>query len=257
MAGKPRLLSFDDVHRIRTTGEPDAALAAELGVSLYSIRTTRSGHRWRNHPTPPAKKKPGLPFKPDLPCAFEPAPFALPGEEWRPAVGWEVHYRVSNFGRVYSLHQTGRLVVGMCVNGTYRILKVRSEGRGANLPVHCMVLEAFRGPRPSPRHEGCHNNGKPGDNRLDNLRWDTAAGNQADRKLHGTDHFRGTTGLTPECVHQMRTCPDVTLDEWASRLGVSRGTVAAARAGRTWKEVTTPPLLKRKRTGGDSSGERP
>jgi hypothetical protein len=256
MAGKPRLLTLDQVHRIRTTGESDAVLAAEFGVSSYSIRTARSGHRWKDHPTPPVRRPPGLPVKPDLPCQFDPAAFAMPGEEWRPAVGWEVHYRVSNMGRVYSLHQTGRMVIGMCVNGTYRILKVRSQGRKANLPVHCMVLEAFVGPRPTPSHEGCHNNGKPGDNRLDNLRWDTAVANSADKVRHGTARYRrGGIALDPERVHEMRTNPDITLDTWAILFGVSRACVAAARAGRTWRNVQTPPLLKLKRTGDDSRAE--
>jgi hypothetical protein len=35
--------------------------------------------------------------------------------------------------------------------------------------------------------EGCHWNGNPADNRLTNLRWDTPAGNAADRERHGTN----------------------------------------------------------------------
>ena len=51
--------------------------------------------------------------------------------------------------------------------------------------LHRLVLGAFVGP-PPPRCVACHNNGSRGDNRLDNLRWDTTSNNLADRKAHRT-----------------------------------------------------------------------
>jgi len=55
--------------------------------------------------------------------------------------------------------------------------------------VHRLVLLAFKGPPPRSGMEGAHNNGVPGDNRLENLRWDTPKGNAADRVIHGTEMF--------------------------------------------------------------------
>jgi hypothetical protein len=164
----------------------------------------------------------------------------LPGEDWRHVVGWEKYYRVSNMGRVYSLHQTGRLCIGMPMEGGYRVVKVRDKERRGHIAIHVMVLEAFVGPRPSPAHEGCHNNGNGADSRLSNLRWDTAVGNQADRFKHGTSPAETGSGirkLTPERVREIRSNPDVTLREWARRFGCSTGAVIAARMGHTWKHL--------------------
>lgn len=49
--------------------------------------------------------------------------------------------------------------------------------------VHDMVLAAFVGPKPAGL-EVCHWNGIRGDNRLDNLRYDTRKANAQDRERH-------------------------------------------------------------------------
>jgi len=248
-------LSVEQVHYIRTCGKHYRVIAAELDVHEATIRKARSGKTFSNHPTPPFRPRRGGWKKAQPPAPFHPEKFSLPGEEWRAAGGWERYYRVSNMGRVYSLHQTGRLVVGMRVNGKYRVLKVRDKQRRANLPVHCMVLEAFIGPRPSLGHEGCHNNGKPGDNRLFNLRWDTAKANAADRVIHGTS-MRGksmTRILTPDLVRQIRTAGK-TDSYWMIKLRTTRGTIHSARTGKTWQEIETPPDVRpRVRMGRDAS----
>jgi len=56
--------------------------------------------------------------------------------------------------------------------------------------VHSLVLRSFVGERPR-SYQACHENGNRRDARLDNLRYDTVAGNQADRVRHGT-HSRGS-----------------------------------------------------------------
>lgn len=63
-----------------------------------------------------------------------------------------------------------------------RRLGVRKETR---LRVHRLVLEAFIGPRPEGM-VGCHNDGNPLNNAVENLRWDTPKANSADRATHGT-----------------------------------------------------------------------
>lgn len=105
-------------------------------------------------------------------------------EEWKPVVGHEESYEVSDLGRVRSLDREVP-----CFNGTRRmkgrILKpgpnnsghvtVAIGQRNSRL-VHTLVLEAFVGPRP----EGCdslHLNHNPKDNRLSNLKWGTRGEN--------------------------------------------------------------------------------
>lgn len=189
--------------------------------------------------------------KPQPPAQFDQSLIAVDGEKWRPVVGWERYYRVSNYGRVYSLHQTGRLVTGMPMDGGYRVLKLRDKERRGHVAVHCLVLEAFKGPRPSQSHEGCHNDGSPSNNHIDNLRWDTAEANQADRIRHGTS-LRGTAiehVLTPELVREIRTTGR-TDAYWMRRLKVTRTTIHNARTGKTWKNVETPPDVRCRFPGG-------
>lgn len=157
-------------------------------------------------------------------------------EQWRPVPGWERFYRVSNIGRVWSLHQYGRIITGMEVKGGYRVIKLRENHRYAHKCVHQMVLMAFVGPCPSPGHEGCHNDGNPRNNHLSNLRWDTASGNQRDRRKHGTVS-RGRSMLTAEQVALIRTSPEISDQVWADRLGVTTVSVRHARLKNTWTDV--------------------
>lgn len=238
-------LSAAQVHYIRTCGKHYHVIAHELDVHEATIRKARAGHTFADHPTPPPRLRRGGWKKAQTPAPFEPEKFSLPGEEWRAAAGWGKYYRVSNLGRVYSLHQTGRFCIGMPMAGGYRCVKVRDKERRGHLLVHVMVLKTFVGPRPTPEHEGCHNDGEPSNSRLDNLRWDTPLGNQADRVRHGTS-LRGVTSprkLTPELVHEIRTAGQ-TDAYWVGRLGAHRLTIQSARTGKTWQDVPTPPDVR-------------
>lgn len=118
-------------------------------------------------------------------------------ENWRPVVGYEDHYEVSDLGRVRSVSRMVPNGVGVrSVSG--RVLKqyIRAAGYSSvNLSrgnhqstqlVHHMVLEAFVGARPA-GCEACHNDGNPANNRRSNLRWDSHLSNLMDKRLHGTD----------------------------------------------------------------------
>lgn len=120
----------------------------------------------------------------------------LPGEIWKPVVGYEGLYEVSNIGRVKSLDRTVRWRDGHRAVRS-RLIKYGVNHRGyftAHLCrdgihnkrfVHVLVLEAFVGPRPDGM-ECCHGNGIRTDNRLLNLRWDTRSANRNDSRAHGT-----------------------------------------------------------------------
>jgi hypothetical protein len=130
-------------------------------------------------------------------------------EEWRPVVGYEGSYEVSNLGRVRSLDrtetferviwQTGeRCVVSRRHRGAILIpekvkgsdyLRV-SLGKGNKLYVHAIVLTAFAGPAP----DGCeclHGDGDRANNSDLNLRWGTRLENVHDAIKHGTANFWG------------------------------------------------------------------
>lgn len=121
-------------------------------------------------------------------------------EQWRPVVGFEGYYEVSDQGRVKSLARLcpcrpGRrwrkvherilkpIPVKTRLDGVQRLI-VMLQAADRDLVkwcrIHCLVLEAFVGPRPTPQHESRHLNCNPSDNRLVNLRWGTKAENHAD-----------------------------------------------------------------------------
>ena len=98
-------------------------------------------------------------------------------ETWRPVVGFEGRYEVSDIGRVRSLNygRTKGLVVVMKQHldrGGYACINFSS----LNFRVHSLVMEAFVGPRPE-KHDVNHKNGIKDDNRLENLEYVTESQN--------------------------------------------------------------------------------
>jgi hypothetical protein len=115
----------------------------------------------------------------------------IKGELWRPVVGFEQVYSVSNLGRLrrdvgYKGGYAGQLL-SPGVSGEYLTVKLCNGSQTRLTKVHILVLETFIGPRPQ-GYEGCHRNGNPLDCRLDNLRWGTVSSNQMDRVNHGTSN---------------------------------------------------------------------
>lgn len=118
-------------------------------------------------------------------------------EEWRPVVGHEGFYEVSDLGRVRSVDRTLPRAGGtMRIRGKILTPGVDKHGRcGVNLHrdgsvkhrrVHRLVLQAFVGPCPDGM-EGCHNDGDATNNQIGNLRWDTSLSNSLDMARHGTN----------------------------------------------------------------------
>lgn len=110
-------------------------------------------------------------------------------EIWRNVLGYEKLYQISNHGRVK------RLIGWKCWRE--RVLKPGDNGRGhgwiylyknnirKKCYIHRLVLKVFVGPCPNGM-EGCHNDGNPRNNFIENLRWDTHKNNEQDKIKHGT-----------------------------------------------------------------------
>ena len=109
-------------------------------------------------------------------------------EQWKPVVGFEGHYEVSNCGRVRSLTRkirhgsslreaAGRLLsLNWTIHG-YPCLNLCKNRRKKFFRVHQIVALAFLPPQPTPKHEVNHLNGDKADNRDVNLEWMTRAEN--------------------------------------------------------------------------------
>ena len=119
-------------------------------------------------------------------------------EIWKPVVGYEGFYEVSNQGRVRSLDRDAVDITGRPYSVKGRIRKLKLDRKGyvkvalsvsntmITYSVHTLVLEAFVGPKPNGAQ--CrHLNGNPADNRPSNLAWGTAKENMNDMKIHGTN----------------------------------------------------------------------
>lgn len=126
-----------------------------------------------------------------------------PNEIWRPVVGFEGLYEVSDHGRIRSIGRVVAMRDGRTKTVRSRILAVAVDDQGrvnvrlsragkyTNHRVHNLVATAFIGPRP-PGLETCHNDGDPSRNVPSNLRYDTHSANMRDMARHGRNNVAKT-----------------------------------------------------------------
>lgn len=174
-------------------------------------------------------------------------------EVWRSVLGYEGAYEVSSLGRVASCFRQ----VPCSRHGlrTYprKIRKIKPTSGGyvrVNLSyggttrthlVHRLVAEAFHGPAPDGM-DACHNNGRRDDNRPENLRWDTRAGNHADKLRHGTacrGERQHRSKLTADQVRSIRReyAAGTTQADLAKTHNVTPNTIQAVTARRNWRHI--------------------
>lgn len=155
-------------------------------------------------------------------------------ENWKPVIGFEDIYEVSDFGRVRSKNteKIKNLTIGS--NGR-PYLGLWNKNRQKIVKPHTLVLEAFVEKRPHGM-ECCHNDGNPQNNNLSNLRWDTSKNNHADKIKHGTTNRGercGTAKLTEQQVFEIRK--DNRLQrEIAVDYGVAANTISRIKNRKRW-----------------------
>jgi len=151
-------------------------------------------------------------------------------EQWRPVVGYEGLYEVSDHGNVRSLdrnspdHRGGvrkfkgrKLRPGRESNGKWLVGLCR-DGKAHSARVHRLVAEAFLGPAPEGA-EVCHRDDNNDNNKLSNLYWGTRSDNLRDAVRNGRHwqanktHCKWGHEFTPEntAIHrsggrQCRAC---------------------------------------------------
>jgi hypothetical protein len=171
-------------------------------------------------------------------------------EEWLPVSGYEGIYEISTLGNVksvgrvvpfrwfsrtinerilsYRVDSSGHAQVGLCVDGVEKMHLV-----------HRLVLEAFTGECPDGM-ECCHNDGDPSNNRIDNLRWDTHAGNMGDTVNHGTHNRGEKCGMSKlsefgvRVIRRLLESTSMTHAEIGSVFGVHKNTIGGISNGTRW-----------------------
>lgn len=176
--------------------------------------------------------------------------------EWRVAPGFE-NYEVSEFGDVRRRVAGGTYPAGYQLTPKphqrgYRYFILRQDGKDKTMLAHRLVALAFLGQPPSDKHEVAHNDGNRTNNAVSNLRWATAAENQADRKRHGTFHEGeqcGSSKLTAQDVEAIRSAyrgggtphcrgGAVTMQALADRHGVSLAQISRVVNAKHWRSAT-------------------
>lgn len=170
-------------------------------------------------------------------------------EEWRPVVGFEGVYEVSDQGRVRRIKggkgvaEVGKVMTPWGGRGDYPIL-ILSKGGGSprkTVPVHRLVAEAFLGPRPTPEHQVNHINADRADPRLVNLEYVTRRGNMQHAVRLGTiarGSRQGSARLREEDIPRIRALfglvPDKQIAAW---FGVGEMTISNIKLKGGWSHV--------------------
>jgi NUMOD4 motif len=174
-------------------------------------------------------------------------------EIWKPVVGFEGLYEVSNLGRVRSLDRIsyrrnrwgpmacrvrGRVLKQSSTENGYLQVSLHGKYGQVSRRVAHIVAAAFIGPRPC-NQVVCHNDGDKRNNYASNIRYDTGAGNERDKQDHGTSllgekHFNAK--LDETAVLRIRRSA-LSSRALAKIYNVSHSTIGSVVRYETWRHV--------------------
>lgn len=170
-------------------------------------------------------------------------------EEWKPVVGLEEFYEVSNLGNIRSLVRKGianygerfyggKNVKPFIATSGYLSVNLTKKNYRKQYLLHRIVLEAFVGKCPEGM-EGCHNNGNRLDSRLENLRWDTRSNNALDKRNHLTwqaGQNNGNAKLTNEQAKEIKQSK-LSANKLTKIYNVSQTTILRIKRGESYINV--------------------
>lgn len=158
-------------------------------------------------------------------------------------------YEISSSGRIRRSKPNaqgrgkGCIIKPKVGSSKYLFTCLGATGNRKNYLIHRLVLRAFKGEPPTPKHWVAHNDGRLLNNDISNLRWTTPAENQADKKTHGTHlsgELIGNSKLTYLAVMAIRT-------KWAAspkhqialaaEYGISQGQISRIVQGQHWAGI--------------------
>lgn len=161
-------------------------------------------------------------------------------EIWRPVVGYEGYYEVSDRGGVRRVMPGQGAKVGALLaqpvhpKHGYKSVGLSVGGIAKPFQVHRLVALAFCDGRSPERNFACHKNGDPADNRAENIYWGNAKTNAGDCISHGRKarwpaHSQSVLTVKQakyalELLYQGRSIKSV-----ANEMGVGFGTIQRLR----------------------------
>lgn len=169
-------------------------------------------------------------------------------ERWRPILGYEGFYEISDRGRIRALfkagnfHKPGRILKPWLLkNGYLQVHLMRSGQRRKAFCVHRLLLEAFTG-KHSENKEARHLNCNRSDNSLSNLAWGTHKENMQDSVALGrmaAGERQGASKLTNSAVLKIRYLweQEVPASEIAVQFNIDRSNVWQIATRKTWRHV--------------------
>lgn len=173
-------------------------------------------------------------------------------EDWRPVVGFELQYEVSNAGRVRRLARELIRANGKRYRVAEKLLAQVAHPRGYRMVgfkvapktnrvflVHRIVAQAFI-PNPDGLPDVNHKDLDKTNNVVGNLEWVTERGNQRHAASHGRFHGRTNVNarfkLTPVDVDNILIWLDAGArqDVIAEQFGISQSMVSMIKTKRAW-----------------------
>ena len=175
-------------------------------------------------------------------------------EQWKPVLGYEGRYEVSDLGRVRSLPNARRKTVMIMrptitgERGGYFSVRLTTSVDGSYkqrlLRVHRLVLEAFVGPPPEGKPWGLHRDGNPHNNALKNLYWGTPLENMEDRRKHGKGNIGSSNpsailseDLVKDLKRRLQNRKKGDIAKLSRETGIKYTTLRAIACGENWSHL--------------------
>lgn len=163
---------------------------------------------------------------------------------WRPVLGFEGDYEVSNGGYVRSIKREPITLAPRYDHCGYVRAALYKDRKYHSALVHRLVAVAFIGPAPSESHQINHIDGDKTNNRADNLEWCTASENGTHAYRNGLSVPRkgsqhGRSKLTEDQVREIRRLGGtMTQREIAAHFSVNQPQIHRILSGKRWAHLS-------------------
>lgn len=166
-------------------------------------------------------------------------------EIWKPIIGYEDHYEISNLGRLMSLNYRGSkykhiLKTNINKNG-YEHVRLNVNKVGVNKKIHRLVSEAFI---KNPENKPCinHKDSNKCNNNVNNLEWCT----HSENTIHAFKNMKipiinGENNQSSKLKNKHVIEIFKSLEshrKLAKEYGVTKSAITSIKSKKTWKEVT-------------------